>query len=163
MLITAHRRENFGEPLLRICAAITQLAQRFPRVQFVYTVHLNPNVQRTVYAQLGHLANVRLLPPLDYPAMVQAIRRAHIILTDSGGIQEEAPSFGVPLLVLREVTEHPEEVAVGCAELVGTDVDLIVQRAASLLTSAGLPRHAIPNPYGDGQAAARIVDILRRS
>jgi UDP-N-acetylglucosamine 2-epimerase len=163
VLITAHRRENFGAPLERICAAIAQLAQRFPQVQFVYTVHLNPNVQRTVYAQLGRLANVRLLPPLDYPTMVQAIRRAHIILTDSGGIQEEAPSFGVPLLVLREVTERPEGVAAGCAELVGTDVDLIVQRAISLLNSAELPRHAIPNPYGDGQAAARIVDILRRS
>ncbi|MFQ3673422.1 MAG: UDP-N-acetylglucosamine 2-epimerase (non-hydrolyzing) [Aggregatilineales bacterium] len=163
VLITAHRRENFGEPLLRICEAITRLARRFTHVQFVYTVHLNPNVQRTVYTRLGQLANVHLLPPLDYPTMVHAIRHAYIILTDSGGIQEEAPSFGVPLLVLREVTERPEGVAVGCAELVGTDVDLIVQRASSYLMGSTRPRHQIPNPYGDGQAAARIVDILLRS
>lgn len=163
VLITAHRRENFGEPLLRICEAIGQLARRFPLIQFIYTVHLNPNVQRTVYSQLGHLANVRLLPPLDYPTMVQAIRRAHIILTDSGGIQEEAPSFGVPLLVLRDVTERPEGIAAGCAELVGTNVDLIVQRASSYLEREQPFRHQIPNPYGDGRAAARIVDILRQS
>ncbi len=161
VLITAHRRENFGAPLERICAAIAQLAQRCPHVTFVYTVHLNPNVQRVAHEQLGGLANVKLLPPLDYVSMIHAMRHAHLILTDSGGVQEEAPSFGVPLLVLREVTERPEGVAAGCAELVGTDPEHIIARAAALLDQPPKPRHTIPNPFGDGHAAARIAAILR--
>ena len=162
VLITTHRRENFGAPLERICAAVDHLAQRFSHAQFVYTVHLNPNVQKTVHERLSGRTNVHLLPPLDYLTMVHAIRQAHLILTDSGGIQEEAPSFGVPVLVLREVTERPEGVAAGCSELVGTDTDRIISRASVFLESSAKPRHTIPNPYGDGQAAARIVDVLRR-
>jgi UDP-N-acetylglucosamine 2-epimerase (non-hydrolysing) len=163
VLITTHRRENFGAPLERICSAVDRLARRFSHAQFVYTVHLNPNVQKTVHERLSGRTNVHLLPPLDYLTMVHAICQAHLVLTDSGGIQEEAPSFGVPVLVLREVTERPEGVAAGCSELVGTDTDRIISRASAFLESSTKPRHTIPNPYGDGQAAARIVDVLRRS
>ncbi len=161
VLITAHRRENFGAPLERICAAIAQLAQLFPQFAFIYTVHLNPNVQATVHHRLGNITNVHLMPPLDYPAMIQAIRHARCILTDSGGIQEEAPSFGVPLLVLRESTERPEGVAAGCATLVGTDIERIVAAVANILSDPTVQHHSIVNPYGDGQAAARIVRVLR--
>jgi UDP-N-acetylglucosamine 2-epimerase len=164
VLITAHRRENFGEPLQAICRAISKLATLYAKneILFVFPVHLNPNVRGPVTHILGGLANVLLCDPLDYSCLVHVMTRASLILTDSGGIQEEAPSFGVPVLVLREKTERPEAVEAGLARLVGTSSDRIVTEAVSLLDGER-PEHpvpAIPNPYGDGQAAARIVAAL---
>ena len=162
MLVTTHRRENFGEPLTNICAALRELAQRFPDLEFVLPVHPNPNVKGTIEAHLGALPAFRLVPPLDYVDLVQLLNRACLVLTDSGGIQEEAPSLGKPVLVLREVTERPEGVAAGTAVLVGTDPRRIVDTAAALLSDAeGYARMArAVNPYGDGRAAERIADIL---
>jgi UDP-N-acetylglucosamine 2-epimerase (non-hydrolysing) len=132
VLVTAHRRENFGQPLANICAALRQLAAR-PDVQVLYPVHPNPNVQGPVNAALGGLPNVTLVPPLDYLGFVALMGRAHLILTDSGGIQEEAPGLGVPVLVMRAVTERPEAVQAGTARMVGTDPAEIVRQAARLL------------------------------
>ncbi|WP_081702843.1 non-hydrolyzing UDP-N-acetylglucosamine 2-epimerase [Desulfuromonas sp. TF] len=162
ILITAHRRENFGHPLEEICNAVAELARRHPDLQFVYPVHLNPNVQKTVKSILHERPGVKLLPPVDYVTLVHLVRRSTLILTDSGGIQEEAPSLGVPVLVLRETTERPEGVAAGTARLVGTDRANIIVQVESLLHDAQALRaiRAIPNPYGDGCAARRIVDVL---
>jgi len=164
VLITAHRRESFGRSLEAICGAISELAARYAGdgILFVYPVHLNPNVRRPVNQMLGGLPNVLLCDPLDYSCLVHVMKRATLILTDSGGIQEEAPSFGVPVLVLRDKTERPEAVEAGMARLVGTSRHRIVTEAARLLDGAR-PEHlapAIRNPYGDGQAAARIVAAL---
>ncbi|MBV6396803.1 MAG: UDP-N-acetylglucosamine 2-epimerase [Anaerolineales bacterium] len=161
ILVTAHRRENFGQPLEDICKALRQLAARGD-VEIVYPVHLNPNVQEPVQRLLGDAPHITLLPPLDYLPLVHLMKRARIILTDSGGIQEEAPAFGVPVLVLREVTERPEGVAAGTLKLVGTDARHIVEEAAQLLDDpaahAQMARAA--NPFGDGHAAKRIVEAL---
>jgi UDP-N-acetylglucosamine 2-epimerase (non-hydrolysing) len=163
VLITAHRRENFGKPLENICTAIRQLADHYQsQVQFVYPVHLNPNVQVPVYRMLGEVPNITLLPPLDYLPLVHLIKRSTLVLTDSGGLQEEAPGLGVPVLVLREVTERPEGVEAGTVRLVGTDVERIVSQARLLLDDpvahAAMARAV--NPYGDGQAASRIVKAI---
>jgi UDP-N-acetylglucosamine 2-epimerase (non-hydrolysing) len=163
VLITAHRRESFGAPFRELCQAIRQLAERFAAegVQFVYPVHLNPQVRRPVQEILSGLPNVLLIEPLDYAAMVQVMRRSSLILTDSGGIQEEAPSLGVPVLVMRDTTERPEGVEAGLVRLVGTQRDRIVAEAAGCLQGPPGPgRPAVPNPYGDGRAAARIVAAL---
>jgi UDP-N-acetylglucosamine 2-epimerase (non-hydrolysing) len=162
VLVTAHRRENFGQPLENICAALRELAARFPDAQFVYPVHLNPNVQRVVHQTLGNLRNVTLLPPLEYLPLVQLLRQATLVLTDSGGLQEEAPSLGKPVLVLREVTERPEGIAAGTVKLVGTDTATIVRETAHLLTDqTEYERMArASNPYGDGQASQRILASL---
>ena len=161
--ITAHRRESFGEPFEQLCLAIKTLAERYAGdCHFVYPVHLNPNVQEPVYKILGEQANISLIEPLDYLPLVQLMKRSTLILTDSGGIQEEAPSLGVPVLVLRETTERPEAIKVGTAKLVGTNGTKIVGEATRLLDDA--QAHAqmsqVANPYGDGQAARRIVEAV---
>ena len=161
ILVTAHRRENFGRPLEDICSALCQLAARGD-VQIVYPVHLNPNVQEPVYRILKDVERITLLPPLDYLPLVHLLKHASLVLTDSGGIQEEAPGFGVPALVLREVTERPEGIEAGTLKLVGTDTASIVAEATRLLDDPAayslMARAA--NPYGDGHAAPRIVDAL---
>jgi UDP-N-acetylglucosamine 2-epimerase (non-hydrolysing) len=161
VLITAHRRESFGEPFYELCRAIRELALSFDAegVQFVYPVHLNPRVQEPVKEILSGIRNVHLIEPLDYFNMVHLMRRCSLILTDSGGIQEEAPSFGVPVLVMRDTTERPEGVAAGVVRLVGTQSARIVSQATSILRSQeGWIKR--PNPYGDGRAAQRIVSVL---
>jgi UDP-N-acetylglucosamine 2-epimerase (non-hydrolysing) len=161
VLVTAHRRESFGAPLERIFMALRDLAAVHPDVEFVYPVHPNPNVRGPAHNLLGDQPGVRLTDPLDYPDLVRALAAAHLVLTDSGGIQEEAPTFAVPVLVLREVTERPEGVTAGVAELVGADRRLIVERASALLAAArARSGHARPNPYGDGRAGQRIADIV---
>jgi UDP-N-acetylglucosamine 2-epimerase (non-hydrolysing) len=161
ILVTAHRRENFGQPLENICAALKELAARGD-VEIIYPVHLNPNVQEPVYRLLGDVPHVTLLPPLDYLPLVHLMKRSTIVLTDSGGIQEEAPAFGVPVLVLRQVTERPEGVTAGVLKLVGTANRLIVQEANRLLDEpaayAAMARAS--NPFGDGHAAERIVRAI---
>jgi UDP-N-acetylglucosamine 2-epimerase (non-hydrolysing) len=161
ILVTAHRRENFGQPLEDICAGLKELAGRGD-VEIVWPVHLNPNVQEPVYRLLGNVPHVTLLSPLDYLPLVHLMKRSTIVLTDSGGIQEEAPAFGVPVLVLREVTERPEGVEAGVLKLVGTDTRLIVREAKHLLddASAYAAMSKAVNPFGDGQAAGRIVRAL---
>jgi UDP-N-acetylglucosamine 2-epimerase (non-hydrolysing) len=163
ILVTAHRRENFGYPLVQICRAIAELARRYgPQIQIVYPVHPNPNVQGTVRRMLSGLPNVDLTEPLSYWDFVRLMSRAFLILTDSGGLQEEAPSLGIPVLVLREVTERPEGVAAGAVRLVGTDEHAIVEAAVELLEdSSAYDRMAKSvNPYGDGQASQRIVKAI---
>jgi len=161
ILVTAHRRENFGQPLENICAALKELAARGD-VEIVYPVHLNPNVQEPVYRLLGDVPHVTLLPPLDYLPLVHLMKRSAIVLTDSGGIQEEAPAFGVPVLVLRAVTERPEGVEAGVLKLVGTANRLIVREANRLLDdpAAYACMARASNPFGDGHAAERIVQAL---
>jgi UDP-N-acetylglucosamine 2-epimerase len=164
VLITAHRRENFGEPLARICRAILMLAAEFPDIDFVFPIHLNPQVHGPAYNTLRRHAdeNLHLLDPVSYPEFVWLMDRSSLIISDSGGIQEEAPSLGKRVLVTRETTERPELLEMGLAELVGADVRRIIERAGVLLSnepnSAGLPLSA--NPYGDGHAADRIVDEM---
>ena len=166
VLITGHRRENFGPGLASILDAIAELARTHPETQFIYPVHLNPNVKGPVHDRLANLQNVHLIPPADYPQFVWLMDRASVVLTDSGGVQEEAPSLGCAVLVTRDKTERPEAVEAGLAELVGTDRDLIVRRVSESLAKAsakkGSPRASelISNPYGDGKASARIVDWM---
>ncbi len=161
ILVTAHRRENFGVPLEAICFALKELASRGD-VEIVYPVHLNPNVQKPAHRILKNVPHITLLPPLDYLPLVHLMKRSTLILTDSGGIQEEAPTFGVPVLVLREVTERPEGVEAGTLKLVGTDTRRIVREANRLLDDpsayAAMARAA--NPFGDGRAAEKIVQAL---
>jgi len=161
LLVTAHRRENFGAPLESICAALKDLAARGD-VEIVYPVHLNPNVQEPVQRLLGNVAHITLLPPLDYLPLVHLMKHAAVILTDSGGIQEEAPAFGTPVLVLREVTERPEGIEAGTLRLVGTDRNRIVAQASLLLDdpAAYAQMAKAANPFGDGHAAERIVRAL---
>jgi UDP-N-acetylglucosamine 2-epimerase (non-hydrolysing) len=161
VLVTAHRRENFGEPLEHICLALKELAGSGD-LEIVYPVHLNPNVQEPVYRILKNVAHVTLLSPIDYLPMIHLMKRARLILTDSGGIQEEAPAFGIPVLVLREVTERPEGIEAGVLKLVGTNPRLIVEEAKHLLNdqTAYLKMAKASNPYGDGHAAERIVQSL---
>ncbi len=161
VLITVHRRESFGEPLAGIVRAIAELSRRFPATRFVHVVHPNPNVQ-SVVRRNESLPNVDLLPPQDYRSLIRLMRRCRLILTDSGGIQEEAPTFGKPVLVLREKTERPEGVEAGLARLVGASEEIIVREAARLLGDASA-RQAMAsgnNPYGDGRASERIADAL---
>jgi UDP-N-acetylglucosamine 2-epimerase (non-hydrolysing) len=161
VLVTAHRRENFGQPLEDICLALRELARRGD-IEIVYPVHLNPHVQEPVHRLLAETPHITLLPPLDYLPLIQVMKRAALVLTDSGGIQEEAPAFGVPVLVLRAVTERPEGVEAGVLKLVGTDRDTIVREAAHLLDDPAAYRQMARavNPFGDGRAAERIVQAL---
>ncbi len=161
VLITAHRRESFGEPLAGIVRAIARLARAFPQTRFLHVVHPNPNVLAAVRAN-ANLPNVDLLDPLDYRGLVRLLRRSRIVLTDSGGIQEEAPTFGKPVLVMREKTERPEGVEAGLALLVGTDEERIVAEASRLLSDPSARRRMSEgrNPYGDGLASDRIADAL---
>jgi UDP-N-acetylglucosamine 2-epimerase (non-hydrolysing) len=164
ILVTTHRRESFGAPLESTCAALRDLVERFEDVELVLPVHPNPQVERTVRRLLCDVSRVHLIQPVDYLEFVNLMARAHLILTDSGGVQEEAPSLGKPVLVLREVTERPEGVEAGTAVVVGTDRQRIVAVASELLTSAeAYARMAnAVSPYGDGRASERIVDALRR-
>lgn len=164
VLITAHRRESFGEPFENICNSIKDLAQKNPSVEFVYPVHLNPNVREVVFRILSNINNVHLLDPLDYPYLVWIMNKSYIVLTDSGGIQEEAPSLGKPVLVLRDVTERQEGVDAGTAILVGTNRKKIISHAQRLLDD---PKYyakiaKATNPYGDGKASQRIVKLLHK-
>ncbi len=161
ILVTGHRRENFGEGFESICKALAKLSKRSD-IQIIYPVHLNPNVQKPVHSILGECKNIHLIQPLGYIDFVQLMNQAHLILTDSGGIQEEAPSLGKPVLVMREVTERPEAVEAGTVRLVGTDESLIVSETQRLLDD---PSHyqkmsMAHNPYGDGMAAKRILQHI---
>lgn len=164
VLVTAHRRENFGEPFCAICQALHSLAVNNPGVQFLYPVHPNPNVKNVAIELLSGLSNFIMCEPLDYAPFVSAMKRAHIILTDSGGVQEEAPALGKPVLVLRDETERPEAVEQGVVKLVGPNRDRIVEEAQRLLDDESAYRAMARgvSPYGDGRAAARIADILCR-
>ncbi len=163
VLITAHRRENFGKPLEDICKAIAGLAEHYKDdVAFVYPVHLNPNVQKPVRERLAGIGNIKLIPPLDYLPLVHLMKHATVVLTDSGGIQEEAPGLGIPTLVLREVTERPEGITAGTLKLVGTDSDRIMAECRRLLDDpkAHQAMAKAVNPFGDGHASERIVARL---
>ncbi|WP_299266764.1 UDP-N-acetylglucosamine 2-epimerase (non-hydrolyzing) [uncultured Psychrosphaera sp.] len=162
VLITGHRRESFGGGFERICEAIAKTAKKFPEIEFVYPMHLNPNVREPVNRLLAGLNNVFLIEPLDYLPFVYLMNRAYILLTDSGGIQEEAPSLGKPVLVMRDTTERPEAVDAGTVKLVGTDVEKIVAELSQLLSGekAYKSMSFAHNPYGDGEACMRILDAL---
>lgn len=162
ILVTAHRRENFGRGISEICAALRTLATERDDVHLVYPVHLNPNVWEPVHAALGDVPNVTLLPPLDYQPLVWLLRHCYLVISDSGGIQEEAPGLGKPVLVLRETTERPEGLAAGTVLLVGANRERILAAARRLLTDpiAYDEMSRARNPYGDGHAAARIADTL---
>jgi len=163
LLVTSHRRENHGAPLAGVCTALRRIAEeRGDHVHVIYPVHRNPLVWEPVHEQLGDVPGITLLPPVDYRAMVWLMGHSRLILTDSGGLQEEAPSLDVPVLVLREATERPEAVAVGAARLVGTDPDEILRQTYRLLDDkqAYADMARAPNPYGDGHAADRIADAL---
>ena len=162
VLVTTHRRESFGDPLRSICAAVRDLATRFPDLQFVLPVHPNPHVKETVESLLSDLPGMFLIEPVDYVEFVHLMARSYLILTDSGGVQEEAPSLGKPVLVLREVTERPEGVAAGTAVVVGTDCARIVSMASDLISrkEAYQRMASAVNPYGDGRASERILDAL---
>ena len=164
LLITGHRRENFGDGFLQICEALKSLATRYPNIHLVYPVHLNPNVRDPVKSNLVNLPNIHLIEPLDYEPFVYLLNHSYIVLTDSGGLQEEAPSLGKPVLVMRNMTERPEAIEAGTVILVGTDRDCIVAHATELLENdATYDRMSrAHNPYGDGYASYRIVDVLRR-
>jgi UDP-N-acetylglucosamine 2-epimerase (non-hydrolysing) len=164
LLVTAHRRENHGAPLRSICEALKTLTHRFTDIEVVYPVHLNPVVDGLVREELGKTARVHLINPASYRDLLRLMKRSYLILTDSGGIQEEAPSFHKPVLVLREVTERPELVEANAGKVVGTDARTIVEAASLLLTDAAAYARmsAAENPFGDGHAAERIVDILDR-
>jgi UDP-N-acetylglucosamine 2-epimerase (non-hydrolysing) len=163
VLVTGHRRENFGRGLEQLCAALAALATRFEHHDFVYPVHLNPNVRELVHERLRGLSNVKLIAPLAYAPFVALMQACHIVLTDSGGIQEEAPSLGKPVLVMRDTTERPEAVEAGTVRLVEPSAERIVQEVTLLLTdrAAHARMASRANPYGDGHAAARIVERLR--
>lgn len=160
VLVTGHRRESFGGGFERICGAIRQLVELHPELGIIYPVHLNPHVQEPVRRMLGHHPRIRLIPPLSYEAFVWLMSRAYFILSDSGGVQEEAPSLGKPVLVMRETTERPEGVAAGTCRLVGTDPERILVEARRLLQDRQeyTRRSHLKNPYGDGHAAQRIVE-----
>lgn len=165
VVVTGHRRENFGGGFEQICDALETLASRFADHLFIYPVHLNPRVKLVVERRLSGVPNIRLLSPLDYSAFAALLKACRMVLTDSGGIQEEAPALGKPVLVMRDVTERPEGVEAGTVALVGTDRDAIVQQTTRLLTdpSAYARMAQARNPYGDGTASARIVAHLRRA
>lgn len=163
ILVTGHRRESFGGGFENICAALKQIAQQFADCDIVYPVHLNPNVREPVFRLLSGAANVHLIEPQDYLPFVYLMSRATLVLTDSGGIQEEAPSLGKPVLVMRDTTERPEAVAAGTVKLVGTDVNKIVSEVSRLLTDKAYydSMSFAHNPYGDGKACQRIIDAIK--
>ena len=164
VLITGHRRESFGGGFERICEAIAQMATAFPDVEFVYPMHLNPNVREPVNRLLADLNNVFLIEPLDYLPFVYLMNKSYVLLTDSGGIQEEAPSLGKPVLVMRDTTERPEALDAGTVKLVGTSVKTIVTELTSLLSNEDAYKKMsfAHNPYGDGKACSRICDVLAK-
>jgi UDP-N-acetylglucosamine 2-epimerase (non-hydrolysing) len=162
IVVTAHRRESFGEGFEKICLALSELARRTD-VQIIYPVHPNPNVRGPVDRHLAGKANILLVEPLAYVPFVELMRRAYLLITDSGGVQEEGPSLGKPILVLREKTERPEAVEAGTVKLVGTDPSLIVEEASRLLEDAREydRMSRVHNPYGDGRASGRIASVIR--
>ena len=164
VLITSHRRESWGTELENICDAIRELVNEFPDIRAIYPVHMNPNVRNTVMSRLGNLERVHLIDPVDYFGFLSLLRRCYLVLTDSGGVQEEAPTFGKPVLVLRKVTERPEASMMGLARVVGTSREAIVREASDILSSSVVYRTMSEgqNPYGDGRASARIVQALWR-
>lgn len=165
ILVTGHRRENFGQGFLNICTSLANLAKKYPEIQIVYPVHLNPNVQQPVNELLAGIANIHLIAPQDYLPFVYLMNRSYLILTDSGGIQEEAPSLGKPVLVMRDTTERPEAVEAGTVRLVGTDVNTIEQSVTMLLENPNIyaEMSEAHNPYGDGTACQQIIDFLKRN
>lgn len=166
VLITGHRRENFGEGFLSICRAIKYLGKTFPEVDFVYPMHLNPNVRSAIKTVFGDekISNMFFIEPLDYLPFVFLMEKSYLVLTDSGGVQEEAPGLGKPVLVMRDTTERPEALAAGTVKLVGTDYDKIVSEVSNLITSpeAYKKMSLAQNPYGDGQACRRIIDAIKQ-
>ncbi len=162
LLVETHRRENLGQPMEEICRALRRLVKDFTSVEIVFSVHKNPRVREVVFPALEGHERVTLLEPVDYPVLIRLIRESHLILTDSGGIQEEAPSLGKPVLVLRRTTERPEGVEAGVAQLVGTDFDTIIESASKLLSDDHAYRQMsrVANPYGDGKAAQRIAEAI---
>lgn len=164
ILVTGHRRENFGGGFENICDALAALAKRYPGHRFIYPVHLNPKVSGPVHDALGGIENIRLIPPKDYRLFVALMKHCTLVLTDSGGVQEEAPGLGKPVLVMRDTTERPEGVKAGTVKLVGAMRESIVAEVSHLLDDDAAYRRMSEaiNPYGDGQAAGRIVDVLRR-
>jgi len=163
ILVTGHRRENHGDGFIRICNALREIAETHSDVQIIYPVHLNPNVQGPVYELLSDLENVTLIAPLSYPAFVWLMEKSYLIITDSGGVQEEAPSLGKPVLVMRDTTERPEAVEAGTVKLVGTDIQKIVKEASKLLSDENeyLQMSAKHNPYGDGKACEAILKFIK--
>ncbi|WP_055435402.1 non-hydrolyzing UDP-N-acetylglucosamine 2-epimerase [Lacinutrix algicola] len=159
ILVTGHRRENFGEGFESICNALVEISKD-ENVELIFPVHLNPNVQEVVYNRLSNLPNVHLVAPLDYPTFIWIMKKAHLIISDSGGVQEEAPTFGVPVLVTRTVTERQEGVAAGCSFLVGTNQEKIVNKAKEILSHTKENNNNL-NPYGDGNASKKIVDFFK--
>jgi UDP-N-acetylglucosamine 2-epimerase (non-hydrolysing) len=164
LLITSHRRESWGTELENICDAIAEIVTAFPDVRAIYPVHMNPNVRATVMSRLGSLDRVHLIEPVDYFGFLSLLRRCYMVLTDSGGVQEEAPTFGKPVLVLRKVTERPEASLLGLARIVGTSREAIVREASDILGSTVVYRTMSEgrNPYGDGQASQRIAESIWR-
>ena len=165
ILITGHRRENFGQGFLNICEAIETLARKYSDVHFVYPVHLNPNVQEPVYALLGGLKNIHLIVPQEYLSFIHLMSKSYLVLTDSGGIQEEAPGLGKPVLVMRDSTERPEAVEAGTVKLVGTDKEVIIKEIIRLIEDPDYYNNMAHahNPYGDGYASKRIVNHLLKN
>lgn len=163
ILVTAHRRENFGEGFEQICLALKELASKYPKVNFIYPVHLNPNVNKPVYDSLKGVPNIYLIKPLEYEPFIYLLNKCYFVLTDSGGIQEEAPSLGKPVLLLRENTERPEAVEAGTVEVVGSNKKQIIEGVSRLLDNKKYYKNMsrAHNPYGDGLACNRIVDVLR--
>ena len=163
ILVTGHRRENHGAGFVRICEALKEIAVDNPQTQIIYPVHLNPNVQGPVYKLLSEIDNIKLIAPLSYPAFVWLMDKSYLIVTDSGGVQEEAPSLGKPVLVMRDTTERPEAVEAGTVILVGTNKDKIVDEANKLLNDAFAYKtmSKLHNPYGDGKASQRIVSYIK--
>ncbi|HBR53309.1 MAG TPA: UDP-N-acetylglucosamine 2-epimerase (non-hydrolyzing) [Flavobacteriaceae bacterium] len=163
ILVTGHRRENHGEGLMNICTALKNVAEAYPNTQIIYPVHLNPNVKGPVHELLAGVANILLVPPLAYPAFIWLMEKSYLIITDSGGIQEEAPSLGKPVLVTRTTTERPEAVAEGTVLLVGTDIEEITSKTKQLLDDETYyaSMSELHNPYGDGKSVARIVDFIK--
>jgi len=164
VLITAHRRENFGDGFFEICSALKELSLNYPKIYFVYPVHLNPNVSKIVYKLLKGIKNIYLIKPLEYEPFIYLLKYSYIVLTDSGGVQEEAPSLGKPVLVMRETTERPEAVEAGTVEIVGLNKKKIVKGVSRLLNNKNhyQKMSRAHNPYGDGLACKRIVDVLRK-
>lgn len=163
--VTTHRRESFGRPLQNTMEALKQIVKIFPDVEIVLPVHYNPNVKKHVFNTLGHIDRIHLCTPLSYEPFVQLLNKSYLIITDSGGIQEEAPSLGKPVLVIRETTERPEGIEAGTAKLVGTDVDTIISEVKKLVESRASYDKMVNriNPYGDGTAACKIVDVLEET
>ncbi len=162
-MVTGHRRENFGDGFLNICKALKNIADAREEVEIIYPAHLNPNVQEPVFKLLNTTKNIHLIDPLDYPSFVWLMDKSYLIITDSGGVQEEAPSLGKPVLVMRDTTERPEAVDAGTVKLIGTNQELIVETALNLIDENDLysKMSKAHNPYGDGKASSRILKFIK--